>query len=145
MASGADERGSDPGTDPALDMVEQLAAGGRVAILETRGRVTLRPIRTAIGFVHEPDGSLLVAAGDPDADWAQNLLALPACAVRVKDEGWFAHAEPIEGAERAHAIAGLIVKYGTPAERLGAGRAFRLRRAAPDIHGPGGAPDAWDE
>jgi deazaflavin-dependent oxidoreductase (nitroreductase family) len=134
------------GREADQDMVEQLAAGGRVAILETRGRVSLRPIRTAIGFVREPDGSLLVAAGDPGADWAKNLHALPACAVRIGDVGWFAHAEPIEGAERAHAIAGLIVKYGTPAERLGAGPAFRLRPAAsPDAPGPGGPPDARDE
>ena len=108
-------------------MIEQLAATGRVAVLETRGRVSLMPIRTAIGFIREPDGSLLVAAGDPDADWAKNLVALPACAVRIGDEGWFAHAEPIRGADRAHAIAELIVKYGTPAERLGTGPAFRLR------------------
>jgi deazaflavin-dependent oxidoreductase (nitroreductase family) len=117
-------------TNPQDDdraMIEQLAATGRVAVLETRGRVSLMPIRTAIGFIREPDGSLLVAAGDPDADWAKNLVALPACAVRIGDEGWFAHAEPIDGAERAHAIAELIVKYGTPAERLGGGPAFRLR------------------
>ena len=111
-------------------MVEHLAATGRVAILETRGRVTLRPIRTAIGFVPEPDGSILVAAGDPGADWAKNLVDHPACAVRIGDDGWFAHAEPLEGDARAGAIAGLIIKYGTPAERLGAGPAFRLRRAS---------------
>lgn len=112
-----------------VDMVEQLAASGQVAVLETRGRITLRPIRTAIGFVRDPDGSLLVAAGDPGADWAKNLLALPACAVRIGADGWFARAEPIDGDDRARAIAGLIIKYGTPAERLGAGPAFRLRPA----------------
>lgn len=132
------------GRDAEQAMVEQLAAGGRVAILETRGRVSLRPIRTAIGFVRDPnDGSLLVAAGDPGADWAKNLLALPACAVRIGDEGWFARAEPIDGAERAQAIAGLIIKYGTPAERLGAGPAFRLRPAAsPEAPDPPDAPGA---
>ena len=114
--------------DADLDLVEHLAVTGRVAIIETRGRVTLRPIRTAIGFVPEPDGSILVAAGDPGADWAKNLVDQPACAVRIGDDGWFARAEPLEGDERAQAIAGLIVKYGTPAERLGAGPAFRLRR-----------------
>ena len=111
-----------------LDMVEHLASTGRVAIIETRGRVTLMPIRTAIGFLEEPDGSLLVAAGDPGADWAKNLAEHPACAVRIGDDGWFARGEPLDGDERARAIAGLIVKYGTPAERLGAGPAFRLRR-----------------
>ena len=124
-----DRRDSERDSERA--MVEQLAATGRVAVLETRGRATLRPVRTAVGFVREPDGSLLVAAGDPGADWAKNLLALPACAVRIGDEGWFAHAEPIEGADRARAIAELIVKYGTPAERLGAGPAFCLRPVEP--------------
>lgn len=135
------------GDDSERDMVEQLAATGRVAVLETRGRVTLRPIRTAIGFVREPDGSLLVAAGDPGADWAKNLHALPACAVRIGDDGWFARAEPLDGDDRARAIAGLIVKYGTPAERLGAGPAFRLRPAGtvdPDEEA-GAEEDSYDE
>ena len=51
----------------AGDVGEQLAGWGVVAILETRGRVTGRPARAAVGFVEEPDGSLLVAAGEPDA------------------------------------------------------------------------------
>ena len=126
-------------TDAAEDdraMIEQLAATGRVAVLETRGRVSLMPIRTAIGFIREPDGSLLVAAGDPGADWAKNLAALPACAVQIGNEGWFAHAEPISGDERAHAIAELIIKYGTPAERLGAGPAFRLRLTSAQAPAP---------
>jgi deazaflavin-dependent oxidoreductase (nitroreductase family) len=129
--SSGDQSSGDQSSDPPssdLDMVEHLAATGRVAILETRGRVTLRPIRTAVGFVNEPDGSLLVAAGDPGADWAKNLTEHPACAVRIGNEGWFARAEPLDGDNRARAIASLIVKYGTPAERLGAGLAFRLRR-----------------
>ena len=128
-------------------MVEQLAATGRVAVLETRGRVTLRPIRTAIGFVREPDGSLLVAAGDPGADWAKNLHALPAGAVRSGADGWFARAEPRDGDDRARAIAGLIVKYGTPAERLGAGPAFRLRPAgtADSDKEAGAEEDSYDE
>ena len=36
-------------------------------------------------------------------------------------------AEEIEGPDRARAIAELILKYGTPAEGLGVGPAFRLR------------------
>jgi len=36
-------------------------------------------------------------------------------------------AEPLDGAERNVAITALILKYGTPAERLGRGPAFRLR------------------
>ena len=58
---------------------EQLAAWGKVVMLEMTGRVTGATIRTAVGFVDDADGSLLVAAGSPGASWALNLLAEPAC------------------------------------------------------------------
>lgn len=106
---------------------EQLAAWGRVVLLEVTGRVTGRPIRTAVGFVEDADGSLLVAAGSAQASWAANLLADPACHGTIGDARRAYRAEEIEGPERARAISDLILKYGTPAERLGAGPAFRLR------------------
>jgi hypothetical protein len=37
-----------------------------------------------------------------------------------------AQAHEIEGPERARAIRELILRYGTPSERLGSGPAFRL-------------------
>jgi hypothetical protein len=82
---------------------------------------------TAVGFLEEPDGSLLVAAGDPEADWARNLEAEPACTAEVGERKGHYLAEPLEDAEEHAAIAGLILRYGTPAERLGRGPAFRLR------------------
>lgn len=88
-----------------------------------------RPIAVAVGYVEEPDGSLLVAAGDPDADWARNLEAEPACRVTVGERTWDAVAEPLDRDEAARTVAGLILRYGTPAERLGRGPAFRLRPA----------------
>jgi len=109
---------------------EQLAAWGKVVMLETTGRVSGRSILTAVGFVAEPDGSLLVAAGSPGADWAANLLADPACNGTIGAERRTYRAEEIEGPERARAIAELILRYGTPAEGLGVGPAFRLRLAA---------------
>lgn len=111
----------------ADDIGAQLAAWGTVALLDTRGRVTGRPVRTAVGFLEEPDGSLLVAAGDPEADWARNLEAEPACTVEIGERRGDYLAEPLEDAEEHAAIAGLILRYGTPAERLGRGPAFRLR------------------
>jgi len=81
----------------------------------------------AVGFVEEPDGSLLVAAGAPDADWALNLAADRACVVTVGERSRDAIAERLDGADHARAIRELILRYGTPAERLGAGPAFRLR------------------
>jgi hypothetical protein len=81
-----------------------------------------------VGFVEEPDGAYLVAAGDPDADWALNLAAQAHCSVTISGATHRALAEPLDGAERNAAITALILKYGTPAERLGRGPAFRLRR-----------------
>ena len=106
---------------------EQLAAWGKVVLLETTGRASGRLRRTAVGFVEEPDGSLLVAAGSPASDWAANLVAEPACHGTIGEARRAYRAEEIEGPERARAITGLILKYGTPAESLGAGPAFRLR------------------
>jgi deazaflavin-dependent oxidoreductase (nitroreductase family) len=106
---------------------EQLAAWGKVVMLETTGRVSGRAIRTAVGFVVEPDGSLLVAAGRSDAHWAANLFAEPTCHGTIGAERRAYRAEELVGPDRAGAISELILKYGTPAESLGAGPAFRLR------------------
>ncbi len=112
---------------PTDDLGEQLADWGRVVLLETRGRVSGAALKVAVGFVEEPEGSLLVAAGDPDADWARNLEADPYCRLTVGDRAWDAIAEPLDRGEAGRAVAGLILRYGTPAERLGRGPAFRLR------------------
>ena len=109
------------------DYGEQLAAWGKVVLLETTGRVTGRTIRTPVGFVDEPDGSLRVAAGDPGASWAANLFAEPVCHGTIGELRRTYRAEELDGADRARTVAELILKYGTPAERLGAGPAFRLR------------------
>lgn len=95
-------------------------------MLETRGRVTGTTARAAVGFVEEPDGSLLVAASDQDASWALNLLAERRCRVTIADRRAAADAIELEGPDRARAIRELILKYGTPSERLGGGPAFRL-------------------
>jgi deazaflavin-dependent oxidoreductase (nitroreductase family) len=109
---------------------EQLTAWGKVVMLEVTGRVTGITIRTAVGFVADPDGSLRVAAGSPDASWALNLFAEPACHGTIGEQRRAYRAEALEGPERARAITELILKYGTPAESLGAGPAFRLRPIA---------------
>ena len=111
----------------ASDIGDQLAGWGVVAIVETRGRNTGRPARAAVGFVAEDDGALLVAAGEADADWALNLEAEPRCIVTIGERSGRFRAEPLVGADRNAAIAGLILRYGTPAEGLGRGPVFRLR------------------
>jgi F420H(2)-dependent quinone reductase len=83
----------------------------------------------AVGYVDEPDGSILVAAGDR-ADWALNLDADPNVDVEVGDRQFTAVAERLSPADHAVAIRGLILRYGTPAERLGRGPSFRLRPVA---------------
>lgn len=80
-----------------------------------------------MGFLEVADGSLLVAAGDPDADWARNLEAEPSCRLTVGERSFDAEAERLEGSAAAEAVVGLILKYGTTAERLGRGPVFRLR------------------
>jgi deazaflavin-dependent oxidoreductase (nitroreductase family) len=109
-------------------MEDDLVAWGRVLRIETRGRVSGRPARAVVGFVERPDGSLLVAAGSEAADWGRNLLVAPACRVTIADVTVEAVARELQGTEHAEAVKDLILKYGTPAEGLGAGPAFELRK-----------------
>ena len=109
-------------------MEDDLVAWGRVLRIETRGRITGRPARAAVGFVEHRDGRLVVAAGSPNADWGLNLLHDRACRITIGDVEDPAEARPLEGAEHAAAVRDLILKYGTPAEGLGAGPSFELRR-----------------
>jgi hypothetical protein len=90
--------------------------------------VSGRDVDVALGFVEEPDGSVLVAAGADDADWARNLEVDPRCHVSIGDSAWDADAEPLVGPEAHRAVRELILRYGTSAERLGRGAVFRLRR-----------------
>jgi deazaflavin-dependent oxidoreductase (nitroreductase family) len=109
------------------ELGEQLAGWGKVIRLETRGRVSGRPVEVALGYLEEPDGTLLVAAGSADADWARNLEADPRCQVRLGEASWPAAAEAVERPDASRAVRELILRYGTPAERLGLGPVFRLR------------------
>ena len=121
-----------------MDVGEQLAEWGKAALIETRGRVTGSPARAYVGFIETVDGSIVVAAG-LGAHWAANLLADPACTVSVEGRTFHGVAEPLAGPEFAAAIRDLILRYGTPAERLGSGPAFRIRPMEPsDPSGTGG-------
>lgn len=114
------------------ELGEQLAGWGKVLRLETRGRTSGRPIDVAVGFVEEPDGAYLIAAGTPETAWGRNLEADPACRVAVGNDLRPAVAERLWGADAQRAVRELILKYGTPAERLGAGPAFRVRQTVID-------------
>lgn len=105
----------------------QLVAEGRVAHLVTQGRRTGAPRSVAVGFVDEADGSILVAAGGPATAWGLNLLAQPEVTVEIGERRFQAIALELEGTEHHRAVRELILRYGTPAERLGRGPSFRLR------------------
>jgi len=85
----------------------------------------------SVGYVDEADGSVLVAAGD-GAGWALNLLDDPSVVVEVGERRFAGIAEPLDRADHGRAIRELILRYGTPAERLGLGPSFRLRPARED-------------
>lgn len=105
---------------------EELAEWGKVALLDTVGRTSGKKVRSAVGFVEADDGALYVAAGSDTADWALNLRAQPRLWATVGDRVAAYIAREIDGRERNDAVAALILKYGTPAERLGRGPVFRL-------------------
>jgi deazaflavin-dependent oxidoreductase (nitroreductase family) len=109
---------------------DELVAWGKVVLLETRGRVSGKQVRSAVGFLEDSAGSLIVAAGADDADWALNLRHDPNCTATIGDETVHCVATELVDDERNRAIGALILKYGTPAERLGPGPAFRLTRRA---------------
>jgi deazaflavin-dependent oxidoreductase (nitroreductase family) len=113
-------------------MEADLIRDRRVVGLETRGRVTGLPRPVVVGYVEEPDGSLLVAAQGDATSWALNLLDDPACQVRLGELRYAATAEPLDAADHARAVAGLILRYGTPSEGLGRGPSFRIRRTGVD-------------
>ncbi len=114
-------------SDDDVSLGEQLAGWGKVALLETRGRASGRAITAPVGFVGEPDGSLLVAAGSEASDWARNLRANPICRATIEGSTTDYEAAEVDDATRAAAVIALILKYGTPAEGLGHGPVFRLR------------------
>jgi deazaflavin-dependent oxidoreductase (nitroreductase family) len=112
------------------ELGEQLAGWGKVLRLRTRGRITGRPVEVAVGYLDEPDGSVIVAAGSAGAGWARNLDADPRSHVTVGERAFDAIAERLEGADAHRAVRELILRYGTPSERLGSGPVFRLRPEA---------------
>ena len=109
-------------------MDDELVAQGRYARLVTTGRRSGLPRTVTVGFIERPDGAIDVAAR-PGAHWAENLFDTPTCTVTIHARTWNAIAEPLEGVEFARAIRDQILRYGTPAEDLGLGAAFRLRPA----------------
>jgi deazaflavin-dependent oxidoreductase (nitroreductase family) len=110
-------------------MERDLVALGRVALLVTRGRHSGEPREVVVGFVAEPDGSVLVAANGPRSAWGLNLLADAHLTVEIGERRFAAIAEELDRADHGRAVRELILRYGTPSEGLGTGPSFRLRPA----------------
>ena len=115
----------------ALD--DTLAGDDRFARLRTRGRRTGTWRAVTVGFVDQPDGSILVAAGSLDRAWAANLLADPDLEVTIAGRTYEAEAEVLDDRDprRGEAVRELILRYGTPSEGLGSGPIFVVRRVDP--------------
>jgi len=79
-----------------------------------------------VGFVEDDDGALHIAAGSEGSDWALNLRANPLCRVTIGDLVATYAASEEDEADRGRTVTQLILKYGTPAEKLGHGPTFRL-------------------
>lgn len=103
-----------------------------MAWLTATGRSSGRPRSVAVGFIEEPDGSILVAANGPDHDWALNLLADPHVTVEIGERSFQAMAQELGRDDHVRTIRELILRYGTPSEGLGSGPSFRLRPVAED-------------
>ena len=108
-------------------MERDLVALGRVARLVTTGRISGQPREVAVGYVDEPDGSILVAANSPHTSWAANLHADPHVTVEIGERQFDAVAEELDRLDHGRVVTGLILRYGTPSEGLGSGASFRLR------------------
>ena len=106
---------------------ERMAASGRMAMIEVKGRKSGRAIRTPVGYVRADDGSVWLGAGRAESQWPKNLLATPRCRVRIADVERAHAAEELHGDERARAVAAIHAKYGAPAASVGAGPVFVLR------------------
>jgi deazaflavin-dependent oxidoreductase (nitroreductase family) len=109
---------------------ERMAASGRMAMIEVRGRRTGRAIRTPVGYVRAEDGTLWLGAGRAESHWPRNLLATPRCRVRIADSELDYAAEELRDEDRARAVAAIHAKYGAPAASVGAGPVFALRPIA---------------
>jgi deazaflavin-dependent oxidoreductase (nitroreductase family) len=107
-------------------LAADLVAWGKVIVLHTIGRRTGLDRAVAVGFLEDGAECLSVAAADEWTDWARNLLADARCRVTLDGETRPFRACLLDAADHDRVVTGLILRYGTPAERLGRGPAFRL-------------------
>ena len=121
-------------TEPAASrsVEADLTAWGKTIVLETVGRASGRARRVTLGFIEDGHEAILVAASDDTTQWALNLVAEPHCHIERDGSRRAGRAVSLPEGERNAVIARLILKYGTPSERLGRGPAFRVALLAGD-------------
>ena len=121
------------GTERVAALDETFAGDTRFARLRTRGRRSGQWRAVTVGFVDEPDGSILVAAGSLDRAWAANLLVDGTVEVDAAGRAFEGEAEVLDDRDprRGRAVRELILRYGTPSEGLGSGPIFVIRPIEP--------------
>jgi hypothetical protein len=112
---------------------DDLVRDGRVARLELPPGDAGTARSVAVGYAEQPDGTLFVSAGSAEAGWARALEDEPEIGVTIGDRTFRASTTRLEDDDprRATAIRELILRYGTPSERLGRGPVFALTPLAP--------------
>jgi deazaflavin-dependent oxidoreductase (nitroreductase family) len=118
--------------EPDHSLEDDLTAWGKTIVLESVGRASGRPRRVTLGFIAEDSGAILIAASEDTSRWARNLLAEPRCHVERDGSRVPSYAARLSSEESHAVVARLILKYGTPSERLGGGPAFRVSPRADD-------------
>lgn len=121
--------------------IDDEVASGRYARLELRS-ATGATRAVTVGFVDSSDAGILVASGTPEARWAVALASDDDVVVTIAERRFRASATVLEEGdpERARALRELILRYGTPSERLGRGPVFRLSPLAPPSPRSGRSP-----
>lgn len=104
----------------------QMARRGRMAMIETRGRVSGRPIATPVGWAAGPEEVIWIGAGSADSHWPRNLLAEAQCRMTIGTATQTYRAEELTDERRQVAVATIRDKYGAPASRVGTGPVFAL-------------------
>ena len=94
--------------------------GGRMLVLEHRGRSSGRVYRTPLNFTPGPGSAYCVAAFGPEADWYRNALAATDVTVWLPGTTW--RARPIDVSSdprRLHLIRSVLVDSGIAAPAFG--------------------------
>ncbi len=106
-------------------MLLRTIRSGALATIDAEGM----PFASLVTMATDVDGTPLMLLSRLSAH-TRNLLADPRCRVAWSAEDRRCVADRLPDDEAGRAVTALILRYGTPAEGLGSGPAFRLRPVA---------------